>query len=111
MMLLNTNHCLVDAVKNNKSIRNRCNGSKNECLLSDDVEMEFLMDSEASKLVLETSEAGFADSKYATVIALDPAQAVCDRNSGKPCLAPRNPGRKVSPNCSPDSYSKDCHRF
>ncbi|EOY03729.1 Uncharacterized protein TCM_018865 [Theobroma cacao] len=108
MMLLSTNHCSADAVKNNKSISDRCNGSKNECLLPDDVEMELLMDSEASKMVLETSAAGSADSKRATYLALDP---LCGRHSGKSCLPQGNLGRKVPPNCRPNSYNKDCHRF
>ncbi|XVF81701.1 hypothetical protein PTKIN_Ptkin15bG0176500 [Pterospermum kingtungense] len=103
----------ADAVKENKGIsKNQYGGSNKEHpLLSDDVEMECLMDSEASKRVFELSASTFSDSKHPVVRALlDPRQAAaCDRKSGKTCLPKSNPGTKVPPNCSPGSLSRDCH--
>lgn len=114
MLLISDQHCAAEsyAVKKNKSVVNiskYCggSGSDKECLPISDDEMEFLMDSEASKRVLAT----FTNSKYPTVRALDAGSAACGRNSGNSCVPNSNPGRKVPPNCSPSSYSKDCHRF
>ena len=113
IMLLSTNQqCAADVVKKNKSLSNQCDGSNKECLLSNDAEMEFLMDSEASKRVFEASALTFTDSKHPTIKAGDAGRpAFCDRLTGKPCVPDSNPGRKIPPNCSPISYSKDCHRY
>ncbi|KAK8711875.1 hypothetical protein V6N13_147135 [Hibiscus sabdariffa] len=108
--------CAADTVKKNKSIGSRwCDGSsKEECLqlqLSNDIEtME--MDSEASQMVYKVSAvSGFADSKYVAIRSLEPGKAVCDRNTGKPCVPPKNSGRKVPHNCKQPSYNKDCYRL
>ena len=115
IMLLSTDqHFAADAVQKNKSISNQCGGSNKKCrqILSNDVEMEFLMDSEASKRVFEASALTFTDSKHPTIKAGDAGRpAFCDRLTGKPCVPDSNPGRKIPPNCSPISYSKDCHRY
>ncbi|XVE93215.1 hypothetical protein REPUB_Repub01dG0171200 [Reevesia pubescens] len=119
MMLLisNNNYCAGDvAVKKNKSIRNinLCsNGSnKEECLLlSSDVKMEFLMDSESSKMVLETSAANSAHSKRPSLRTLNPGDSVCDRNTAKSCSPKSNRGTKIPPKCKPFSYNKDCHQL
>ncbi|GMI77050.1 hypothetical protein HRI_001374300 [Hibiscus trionum] len=121
MLWITDRYYAADMVKKNKSTGSRwCDGSlkEEECLqlqLSNHIEtmeMEMLMDSEASQMVYEVSAAsGFADSKYKTLRSLDPSQAACGRNTGKSCAPPKNSGRKVPPNCRPSSYSKDCHRY
>ncbi|XVE78536.1 hypothetical protein DITRI_Ditri13aG0153100 [Diplodiscus trichospermus] len=120
-MLLSTSqqHFAAAAVKKNKSISNQlCDDSNKDCLLPKHVNMELLMDSEASKRVYEESAISSTftvDSKHKTVNGLDDdptASTLFDRhNSAKSC-APKSDARtKLPPNCSPSSYSKDCHRF
>ncbi|XWS47475.1 hypothetical protein CRYUN_Cryun14cG0155300 [Craigia yunnanensis] len=115
IMLLSTDqHFAADAVQKNKSISNQCSSSNKECrqILSNDVEMEFLMDSEASKRVFEANALTFPGSKHPTVRAGNPVNsAFCERKTGKSCLPDSNSGRKIPPNCSPSSYNKDCHSF
>ncbi|XVE78533.1 hypothetical protein DITRI_Ditri13aG0152800 [Diplodiscus trichospermus] len=119
-MLLSPNqHFAAAAIKKNKSISNQCYDSNKECLLPNDVNMESLKDSEASsKRVYEESALSptfTVDSKHKTVNGLDDnpaASALCDRhNSEKSCAPKRSARTKLPPNCSPSSYSKDCHRF
>ncbi|KAK8688765.1 hypothetical protein V6N13_087507 [Hibiscus sabdariffa] len=118
LRIIDTNrYCAADTVKKSKSIGSRwCDGfSKEECLQlqpSNDIEtMEMEMDSEASQMVYEVSAvSGFADSKYVAIRSLEPGKAVCDRNTGKPCVPSKNSGRKVPPNCKQSSYNKDCYR-
>ncbi|OMO50607.1 hypothetical protein COLO4_37983 [Corchorus olitorius] len=108
MLLGSINFCAAeDAAKN---ISQEWNGR----LLSnvDGVEMEFLLDSEASKMVLEASAAtgGYSSKKsYASLKGSNSAS--CDRNTGKSCTTSRNSNTKVPPNCAPVSYNKDCHRY
>ncbi|XWS47476.1 hypothetical protein CRYUN_Cryun14cG0155400 [Craigia yunnanensis] len=114
MLLSIDQHFAADAITKNKNISNQCSSSNKECLqlLSNDVEMEFLMDSEASKRVFEASASTFSDSTHPTIRAVDASRpAFCDRGTGKSCAPDSNPSTKRPPNCSPDSFNRECHRF
>ncbi|XVF81702.1 hypothetical protein PTKIN_Ptkin15bG0176600 [Pterospermum kingtungense] len=103
-------HGAAEAVKKNKSTISKylqCDGSnKDQCVpISDGVEMELLMGSEASNRIFEASAASTPGGRP-TGRALNPADAACGRMTGKSCSPNKNPGKKVSPNCS--LYNKNC---
>ena len=86
IMLLSTNQqCAADVVKKNQSLSNQCDGSNKECLLSNDAEMEFLMDSEATKRVFEASASTSAGT-HITDIAKQKYQVPC-KGSYAACIA------------------------
>ena len=92
-----------------------CNGSSAECFGrqdQDDLGFEFLMESETSKMVLETrrmlQQGGRPSSN-----TLNLANAACgrDKNGAYLCTPPGNKDVKRSENCNGDAYNRACHQL
>ncbi|XWS30899.1 hypothetical protein CRYUN_Cryun23aG0030900 [Craigia yunnanensis] len=90
-----------------------CNGSSAKCFGrqdQDDLGSEFLMESETSKMILETrrmlQQGGRPSSN-----TLNPANAACGRDKfGYLYTPPGNKDVKRSENCKGDTYNRVCHQ-
>ncbi|XVE72324.1 hypothetical protein DITRI_Ditri11bG0030400 [Diplodiscus trichospermus] len=108
-----TSHCAIGSSESKSLSFFHCNGSSAECFnrqVPDDLGMEFLMESETSKMVLETRRILQQGGRPSTN-SLKRANAACNRDKfGYLCTPQANKDVKRAENCKGDTFNRNCHQ-